>query len=131
MNMFYGNQQGILKEEQMNNFNIPQYTPSPSEVELEVLKEGSFTINRLEVSKVHWNACDNWTSECDLSKSLTNKGYNVTQCMRAVAEPLLVSHFGKAVIEEIFDRYQEILTDRMSKEKTEFINVSISLTRRA
>jgi len=32
--------QGIIKEEQLETFNIPYYTPSPSEVKLEVLKEG-------------------------------------------------------------------------------------------
>ncbi|XP_061346476.1 S-adenosyl-L-methionine:benzoic acid/salicylic acid carboxyl methyltransferase 3-like [Gastrolobium bilobum] len=118
--------EGIIKEEQVDSFNIPQYTPSPSELKLEVLKEGSFTINHLEISKVNWNAFD---SDSSLSKSLSDGGYNVTKCMRAVAEPLLASHFGEAIIEEVFDRYQEILTDRMCKEKTEFINVSISMTR--
>ncbi|XP_027343424.1 salicylate carboxymethyltransferase-like [Abrus precatorius] len=61
--------QGIIKEEQVDTFNVPQYAPSPFEVKLEVLKEESFIINSL--------------------------------CMRAVAEPLLVSHFGEAIIEEI------------------------------
>ncbi|XP_027362137.1 salicylate carboxymethyltransferase-like [Abrus precatorius] len=126
---------GTIKEEQMDTFNIPQYTPSPSEVKLEVLKEGSFTIIGLEVSTVPWNAYDNWNSfdsECSLSKSPSDiGGYNVTKCMRAVAEPLLISHFGDAIIEEVFGRYQEILTERMSKEKTEFVNVSISMIRRA
>ncbi|KAK7307519.1 hypothetical protein VNO77_40655 [Canavalia gladiata] len=124
---------GIIKEEEMDSFNIPQYTPSPSEVKLEVEKEGSFTIIGLEVSVVPWDAYDKLNasdSEC-LSKSASNGGYNVTKCMRAVAEPLLVNHFGEAIIEEVFGRYQEILVDRMSKEKTEFVNVSISMIRRA
>jgi jasmonate O-methyltransferase len=50
--------------------------------------------------------------------------------MRAVAEPLLASHFGEAIIEEVFARYLNILVDRMSKEKTKFINVSISMTKK-
>ncbi|KAJ1411042.1 SAM dependent carboxyl methyltransferase, partial [Sesbania bispinosa] len=127
--------QGIIKEEQVDTFNIPQYTPSPSEVKLVVLNEGSFIINRLEVSEVNWNVFDkqsnfNFDSEI-LSETLKDGGYNVAQCMRAVAEPLLVSHFGEAIIEEVFDRYQEILADRMSKEKTKFVNVTILLTRKA
>lgn len=116
----------------MDTFNIPQYTPSPSEVKLEILNEGSFTINRMEVSEVNWNAYDNWNAfdfESELSESLSDGAYNVAQCMRAVAEPLLVSHFGKAIIEEVFSRYQEIVADRMSKEKTKFINVTTLLTR--
>ncbi|XP_027347780.1 salicylate carboxymethyltransferase-like [Abrus precatorius] len=127
--------EGIIKEEQIDTFNIPQYTPSPTEVKSEVLKEGSFTLNRLEVSEVNWNAFDDcWNAqeyESKKSESLSDGGYNVAQCMRAVAEPLLISHFGEAIIEEVFSRYQQILADRMSKEKTEFINVTILLTRKA
>jgi len=65
-----------------------------------------------------------------MSESLREYGYNMAQCMRAVAEPLLVSHFGEGVIKDIFNRYLKILTDRMSKEKTKFTNISILLTRK-
>ncbi|KAI9081277.1 hypothetical protein K1719_036777 [Acacia pycnantha] len=127
---------GIIKEGVVDSFNIPQYTPSPSEVEREVVKQGSFSINRVEVSAVNWNAYDDagWNtknSEFSESEVASDGGYNVAKCMRAVAEPLLISHFGESVIEEVFRRYQEILTDRMSKEKTEFINVTLSVTRKA
>ncbi|KAG4941311.1 hypothetical protein JHK87_045182 [Glycine soja] len=122
------------KEEKLDTFNIPLYTPSPSEVKLEVLKEGSFAINRLEVSEVNWNAFDDRNAlefESERSDTLSDGGYNVAQCMRAVAEPMLVSHFAEAIIEEVFSRYQQILTDRMSKEQTKFINVTVLLTRKA
>jgi len=117
----------------MDTFNIPQYTPSPSEVKLEVLREGSFTIDRLEVTEVHWNAYNDWNDieiESGLSKPIIDGAYNVTKCMRAVAEPLLVNHFGESIIEEVFGRYLEILVDRMSKERTAFINVSVSMTKK-
>ncbi|XP_027348499.1 salicylate carboxymethyltransferase-like [Abrus precatorius] len=120
--------QGTIKEEQVDTFNIPQYAPSPFEVKLEVLKEGSFTINRLELSEVNWNAFE---FDFEKSESFDDSAYNMAQCMRAVAEPMLVSHFGEAIIEEVFRRYQKILDDRMSKEKTEFVNVTILLTRKA
>ena len=98
---------------------------------VEVLKEGSFAINRLEVSEVNWNAFDDWNTlefESERSDTLSDGGYNVAQCMRAVVEPMLVSHFDEAIIEEVFSRYQQILADRMSKEKTKFTNVTILLT---
>ncbi|XAR57923.1 Salicylate carboxymethyltransferase [Bertholletia excelsa] len=108
----------------MDSFNIPQYTPSPAEVKYEVEKEGSFTINTLEVSRVNWRACG---SEFSPPGEL---GYDVAQCMRAVAEPLLASHFGGSIIDEVFERYQRIVADRMAKEKTEFFNVTVSMTRK-
>ncbi|KAK7360052.1 hypothetical protein VNO77_02024 [Canavalia gladiata] len=127
-------QQGIIEEEKLDSFNIPQYTPSTSEVKREVFKEGSFAINRAEVSEVNWNALDDWNAldcESERSELFGGDGYNVAQCMRAVAEPLLVSHFGEAIIEDVFNRYQQILADRMSKEKTKFINVTVLLIRKA
>jgi hypothetical protein len=111
----------------MDSFNIPQYTPSPSEVKSEVVKEGSFSIDHLEVSEVNWNAYDSGFNSSD---AFSDGGYNVAKCMRAVAEPLLSSHFGDAIIEEVFRRYKEILSDRLSKEKTRFINVTVSLIKR-
>lgn len=131
--IYYFWHQGIIKEEQLDTFNIPQYTPSPSEVKLEVLKEGSFNVDLLEVSEVKWNVLDEWNvfaCESHSSELLNDGAYNVTQCMRAVSEPLLINHFGESIIEDLFNRYQEILIDSMSKEKTKFVNVTILLTRK-
>ena len=125
--------QGIIAEEKINTFNIPNYYPSPSEVKLEVLAEGSFAINKLEVSEVNWNALDDLNAfdlEYEMSESFRDDGYNVAQCIRAVTEPLLVSHFGEGVIDEIFNRYKKILTNQMSKENIKFTNLSILLTRK-
>lgn len=90
----------------MDSFNIPSYIPSPSEVKALVLKEGSFSVDCIEVFEMNWSVYGN---DC---------GYNAAKCMRAVAEPLLLSHFGEENIEEIFRRYSEILSDRVSKENT-------------
>ncbi|ESW28067.1 hypothetical protein PHAVU_003G256100 [Phaseolus vulgaris] len=116
--------QGMIKEEQVDSFNIPQYTPSPSEVELEVLNEGSFSINRLEVSEMNRDTLD---FEPERFESI---GDDVAQWMRALAEPMLVSHFGEDIIEEVFTRYKQILAHRLSKEKTQLISVTLLLTRK-
>lgn len=115
----------------MNAFNIPQYTPSPTEVKAEVLKEGSFSIDRLEVSEVDWSG----KKTREYGRESCNgrphcEGYSVARCMRAVAEPMLISHFGRGIIEDVFGRYRLLIEDRMAKEKTEFINVTVSLARR-
>ncbi|KAK2997882.1 hypothetical protein RJ639_024979 [Escallonia herrerae] len=119
--------EGFIEEEKLNSFNIPKYTPCPAEVKTEVEKEGSFAIDRLEVSEVNWNANDDKLCPSD---ELKDGGYNVAKCMRAVAEPILASHFGKTIMDEVFRRYREIIADRMSKERTEFINVTVSMTRK-
>ncbi|KAI8542506.1 hypothetical protein RHMOL_Rhmol08G0143200 [Rhododendron molle] len=120
--------EGLIEEEKMDSFNIPQYTPSPAEVKSEVQKEGSFSIDGLEVSTVPWSACRNYEYYPSDEYSIDG-GYDVAMCMRSVAEPLLSGHFGRGIIEEVFQRYKEIVADRMAKEKTEFFNVTISMTR--
>ncbi|KAI3699405.1 hypothetical protein L2E82_43689 [Cichorium intybus] len=123
--------EGLIEETKMDSFNIPQYTPCPKEVKNEVDKEGSFTINCLEVSEVNWDAyADNQLIRPEDFNVNDIGGYNVAKCMRAVAEPLLASHFGVSIIEEVFIRYRKIITDCMSKEKTKFINVTVSMTRK-
>lgn len=94
----------------MDSFNIPNYSPSPTEVKCEVEKEESFTIDGLGPS--------------DASK---DGRYNLAKTMRAVYEALLVSHLGDGIlIDEVFSRYRMIVADHMSKEKTEFIkNVTV------
>eukprot|EP00257_Ricinus_communis_P006342 XP_002521540.2 salicylate carboxymethyltransferase [Ricinus communis] len=119
--------EGVIDKEKFESFNIPQYTPSPFEVRTGIAKEGSFSIDRLEVSEVNWNAYHN---EFNMSEAFKDGGHNVTKCMRAVAEPLLVGHFGfgRATIDQVFCRYRSIVADRMAKEKTEFVNVTVSMT---
>lgn len=116
--------EGLIEEEKVDSFNIPQYTPSPGEVKYIVEKESSFTINRLETTRVHWNNASN------NNENIYNGGYNVSKCMRAVAEPLLVSQFGPKFMDLVFEKYEEIVSKCMAKENTEFINVTISLTKK-
>ncbi|KAJ9562210.1 hypothetical protein OSB04_007370 [Centaurea solstitialis] len=120
--------EGLIDEAKMDSFNIPQYTPCAKEVSYEVEKEGSFEIDCLEVSEVNWDASTDNDSLDSFAKD--SEGINMGKCMRAVAEPLLLSHFGESVIEEVFSRYTNIIKKRMSKEKTSLINVTVSMTRR-
>ncbi|KAK2419169.1 S-adenosyl-L-methionine:benzoic acid/salicylic acid carboxyl methyltransferase [Trifolium repens] len=125
--------QGIIKEEKLNTFNIPIYYPSPSEVKLEILTEGSFAINQLESSQVVLNELDNYEDAFDFTSkipgSLRDDGYSLAQCIRAVAEPLLVSHFGEDVTKEVFNHFQKNVIDYMPKDRTTVTNITIALTR--
>ncbi|KAF3945121.1 hypothetical protein CMV_028462 [Castanea mollissima] len=117
----------LIEEDKVNSFNIPKYTPSPSELNFEVLKGGDFSIERLEVFEVNWNIYD---GEFNPSNGFSNDGYGVAKYVRAVVEPLLVTHFGDAIIDELFHRYGKIIDDRISKEKTQFTNLTISVTKK-
>ncbi|KAI9111316.1 hypothetical protein K1719_017728 [Acacia pycnantha] len=95
--------EGIIKTDQIDSFNIPMYTPSPSELELEIEKEGSFTLNHLEVFELSWKAA--YGEELNDNNS---DGYKVAQLVRAGTESMLVSHFGEAIIDDVFRRYQHL-----------------------
>ncbi|XP_028784323.1 salicylate carboxymethyltransferase-like [Neltuma alba] len=119
--------EGIIEENQMNSFNFPFYTPSSSELKLEIEKEGSFTLNHLEIFELSWKAACGDDEE--LNNNNNNDGYKVAQLMRAGTESMLVNHFGEAIIDNVFHRYQHILADRMSKEKTMFFYITLSSTK--
>lgn len=127
--------EGILQEEKVDSFNIPIYTPSANEVKMEILKEGSFALDRLHVSEVNWNAnhddSDQSNYNDDDDDDDGSGSFSVAKYMRAVAEPLLVSHFGNQsdTMDRVFERYREIIADCMSKEKTEYTNITVSLTK--
>ncbi|KAK3418770.1 salicylate carboxymethyltransferase [Eucalyptus grandis] len=116
--------EGLIEEDKLDSFNIPQYTPSPKEVREEVQKQESFSIDCLEVSEVNWSVVN---TNFDPNVVLEDRGYDMARCMRAVAEPLLVDHFGEEIIDEVFKRYKAQLANGMSKEKTAFVNIVISV----
>ncbi|KAM4097970.1 hypothetical protein ACJW30_07G041700 [Castanea mollissima] len=95
-------------------------------MKIEVLKEGNFSIDRLEVFAIKWNDFDN---EFNASNAFSDDGYKVAKYMRVVVESMLVSHFGDTIIDEVFLRYGKIIADHISKENCQFINVSISITK--
>ncbi|XP_022133132.1 salicylate carboxymethyltransferase-like [Momordica charantia] len=122
--------EGIVEEEKLDSFNVPIYMPSSLEVEAEVLNEGSFIIEHLQVVRVNWNIYNNELNSDIPSNEIIDSGYNYAKCIRSVAEPLLVRHFGEDIIDELFSRYREIINDHMSKENIENISFTISLTKK-
>nr|UMB49603.1 salicylic acid methyltransferase [Ipomoea alba] len=121
--------EGLVEEEKLNSFNVPMYTPSLAEVKSLVEKDGSFTINSLEAFQVHWTGNESDDDDENIISDKKNGGYNVARCMRAVTEPTLVSHFGEGIIEDVFPKYRKMIADSMSREKTEFTNVTVSLVK--
>lgn len=116
--------EGLIEEEKLDSFNIPHYTPSPKEVRVEVKKKGLFSIDRLEVFDVNWSEFE---PDFDLKVVSEDGGDSLARCMRAVAEPLLVDHFGDEIMDEVFNRYRAQLAAHMSKENPAFVSVIISL----
>lgn len=112
--------------------------PSLSEVKAEVSREGSFMIEQLQISRINWNFYNTTTTITTTelnddvvpsSKDIINSAYNFAKCIRSVAEPLLVRHFGDEIMDELFGRYPDIISDHMSNQNLHNINFTISLTK--
>ncbi|CAN1236762.1 Salicylate carboxymethyltransferase [Linum grandiflorum] len=111
---------GLIDTKRLESLNIPVYMPSPTEVEAEVEKQGSFTIDCLEDKEMSWDPYEE------------DSGSNVAKCIRAVVEPLLASHLDleTQVVDEAFRRYGVIVSERIaSGYKPKYAQLIVSLTK--
>nr|XP_027086457.1 theobromine synthase 2-like [Coffea arabica] len=102
---------GLLEEEKLDSFNLPLYTPSLEVVKCIVEEEGSFEILYLETFKVRYDAGFSIDDDYQV-RSLFQvycdehvKAAYVTFFFRAVFEPILASHFGEAIMPDLFHRF--------------------------
>ncbi|KAG6737434.1 hypothetical protein POTOM_058955 [Populus tomentosa] len=91
--------------------------------------EGSFDIDKLETFAINWDANDDISNK-DFVFEKDQCGRNVANIVRAVAEPMLVSHFGDDIIDELFKRYAEYVGEHLCVEKTKHINIVLTLTKK-
>nr|GME19981.1 salicylate carboxymethyltransferase-like [Ipomoea batatas] len=108
--------QRLVEEEKLNSFNLPIYTPSLKEVKMVVEKEGLFSINILE------GFTHNFSEPIKDEKAITNT-------MRAIVESLVVSHFGRRIIDQVFNKYEEMIGECMTKFVKEDFFIIVSLTK--
>ncbi|CAN1308450.1 Salicylate carboxymethyltransferase [Linum perenne] len=47
--------EGLIYREKLDSFNVPNYYPSPTEIEDEILKQGTFVINCIRVTEASWS----------------------------------------------------------------------------
>lgn len=126
--------QGLVQEEKIDSFNAPYYAPSAEEVRNVIEEEGSFIVNHLEAFEIGWDGGftnDNAFGKHDyeLEEELS-RGQQVAKTIRAVVESMLESHFGREIMDELFQRYGELVDDYFSKTRAKHINLVVSVTRK-
>ncbi|KAK7321771.1 hypothetical protein VNO77_32697 [Canavalia gladiata] len=117
--------EGLVEEEKVDSFDAPYYAPCLEEIKLEIQKEGSFVVESDEAFEIDWDG--GMESQSD---SPRRSGERVAKTIRAVVESMLESHFGCHIIDELFQRYAELVEDHLSKSRTNYINLVISLVKR-
>ncbi|XAR61730.1 Jasmonate O-methyltransferase [Bertholletia excelsa] len=98
----------------------------PGEVKMAVETEGSFTVDRLEAFEVDWDGGVAATNAVESESS----GQRVAKTIRAVVEPMLESHFGGHVMDDLFRIYGDIVDSYMSKSRLKFIDLMVCLSRK-
>ncbi|XP_071724058.1 probable methyltransferase TCM_000331 [Rutidosis leptorrhynchoides] len=99
--------EGLVQEADIDSFDLPYYTPHKEEVKKIVEMEGSFSIDKLETIEINLDPRDD-VSNKDFVFDELEVGKNVSNCIRAVTEAMFVSHFGDAIIEDLFARYAKL-----------------------
>ncbi|GJM93432.1 hypothetical protein PR202_ga09988 [Eleusine coracana subsp. coracana] len=111
--------QGLVEQEKVDAYNVPFYAPSIQEVEEEVRREGSFRMDYVQ------------TYEINLSSSGDAKedGRTVSMAIRAIQESMLNHHFGPDIVDALFHRYTELVTQSMEREEIKSLQIGVVLTR--
>ncbi|XP_068660990.1 probable jasmonic acid carboxyl methyltransferase 1 [Aristolochia californica] len=122
---------GLIEEAKLDAFNLPYYAPSVEELTEVVEKEGSFNLNQLDIIQVSWDGSEDDDEGNNPAAPFDEvaRGLNVAKVMRAVVEPLLVSHFGVAFMDEVFQRYGQIVAQHLSLEITKDTVLVVTLMR--
>ncbi|TVT98915.1 hypothetical protein EJB05_55728, partial [Eragrostis curvula] len=90
--------QGLVDQEKVDAYNAPFYAPSPQEIEEEVRREGSFSLDCVQ------------TLEMNLSVTGDAKrdGTMLSMVIRAVQEPMLSHQFGPGIMDALFHKFTEL-----------------------
>ncbi|CAO2828673.1 unnamed protein product [Amaranthus hypochondriacus] len=117
--------QGKIEEEKLDKYNVPYYTASIEEVERLIEKQGCFVINKVETFKVDWDLKDT-----DMKMTVDETAKHVSSGYRAATGPWLANHFGTALMDDLFNHFQDLTKQYLQVEKLEIFNFVISLTRK-
>ncbi|KAI3741181.1 hypothetical protein L1987_58848 [Smallanthus sonchifolius] len=120
--------EGLVQESDIISFNVPVYYPCEDEVRNIIENEGIFSFECLTTFQVNWDPQDtDYKDMKALDEASQTHGENTAKMVRAGTEPMLVSHFGKSIIDKLFQKYGKHVAQHQSNKKSRFFNFVISL----
>ena len=117
----------MVEERKLDTFNVPMYAPSLEEIQNVIEREGSYNINLLEKFELSWEA---GSVDINGDNSLDARVRQALKLIRSVSEPILASHFGNSIMDDLFKRLSIRLKDCMEKGVGILTNLLISLTKK-
>ncbi|KFK43769.1 hypothetical protein AALP_AA1G170500 [Arabis alpina] len=85
--------EGVIKEEQVDSFNLPVYYPTPKELEDIIISNGELAIEKMVT-------LDGAEAQDTMPELESRVLY-----LRAALEGLIRTHFGHQILDDLFDRY--------------------------
>ncbi|KAI3760824.1 hypothetical protein L1987_51223 [Smallanthus sonchifolius] len=123
--------EGLVRESDINSFNVPIYYPCEDEVRNVIQNEGSFSLESLTTFQVNWDPRDTDYKNSNDSNGLSQThAENTAKAVKAFTEPLLTSHFGKSIIDGLFKKYSKRVAQHLTNNKTRYFNLVISLAKK-
>ncbi|KAI7725463.1 hypothetical protein M8C21_003291 [Ambrosia artemisiifolia] len=123
--------EGLVRESDINSFNVPVYFPCEHEVRNAIEYDGSFSLENMNFFKVNWDPHDtDYTNMNDSLELSQIHGENASKLLRAVLEPLLVSHFGNSIIDVLFGKFGKHVGEYLLRQKTRYFFTTISLIKK-
>ena len=101
-------------------------------MKMAIEKEGSFSIDRLEISPVDWEGGSISDDSYDIVRfkpEALASGRRVAKTIRAVVEPMLEPTFGQKVMDELFERYAKLVGEYVYVSSPRYTIVIVSLLR--
>lgn len=110
----------------MSSFNLPYYAPSVNEVKALFKEDNLFDIDHINLFESNWDPFDD--SDSDVVFDCNSSGKNVAnKCIRAVMEPLIVEHFGEAILDELFTVFASMVSKHLEIMKAKYDVIVVSL----
>ncbi|XP_077253507.1 putative methyltransferase TCM_000336 [Tasmannia lanceolata] len=107
---------GEVEQDEVDSYNVHFYAPCMEEIKGIVQREGSFTIECLEIFEIGRNDTNG-----------VRDGKSMAMAVRAIQESLIRHHFGERIIDRLFERYGEILDKELAKEEIKVASLIVVL----
>ncbi|CAL4914793.1 unnamed protein product [Urochloa decumbens] len=118
-------QKGLVEKEKLNSFNLPYYAPSVAEVKA-LIEKNLFDIEHIGLFESNWDPLDD--SDSDVVLDCASSGRNVAdKSIRAVMEPLIIEHFGEAILDELFMGFASMVAKYLEIRKAKYPVIVVSL----
>ncbi|CAK9182649.1 unnamed protein product [Ilex paraguariensis] len=121
--------EGLIQEADINSFNLPFYTPYKDEVKTTIETDGSFIIDRLEAFEPKQDP-RNKDDDDDYVFDKSSFGRSFAKAVRAIVEPMLASHFGHSIMDNLFERFAVCVAEHLAVEKTKSLDIVVALKKR-